>query len=431
MRHISGTIRVDGNNGTGFGLDVRNTTNGDGINVFVDGRGTVSFGSSRGVEGNSQAGVGVVAGSNTGIGLQATSGTNIIAEFYNQVARAAYISNSGAVNATSFVKSGGTAFEFLKADGTVDSNLYVTFGRTLTINGVTQDLSANRTFNVGTVTGSGTGGIVPRFSTSTSLTNSNIYIATDETIGDMVGIGASPNSSPGYPNRLYVNGTSYFSGSITTNGAISTSQSVTAAFFIRTGGTASQFLKADGSVDSTSYTPTSRTLTINGVSYDLTGNRSWTVGDISGSGAANYVAKFSGTTSLTTGILYDTGSALGVNTTGPLATLHVAGGFIMENQFNRNTVNYTLVATDAGKVIEMNVSSANSVNVPLNSSVPFPIGTEIFIMQYGTGQTSISPVSGVTVRSKANYKKIGSQYTGACLLKVGTDEWYLVGSLVA
>jgi hypothetical protein len=59
---------------------------------------------------------------------------------------------SGSVTASSFIKSGGTSSQFLKADGSVDSTTYVPIGRTITINGTTQDLSANRTFNVGTVT---------------------------------------------------------------------------------------------------------------------------------------------------------------------------------------------------------------------------------------------------------------------------------------
>ena len=64
----------------------------------------------------------------------------------------------GNVTANSFIKSGGTSTQFLKADGSVDSTTYVPVGRTITINGTTQDLSANRTFNVGTVTSvSGTG----------------------------------------------------------------------------------------------------------------------------------------------------------------------------------------------------------------------------------------------------------------------------------
>jgi hypothetical protein len=59
---------------------------------------------------------------------------------------------SSSVTASSFIKSGGTSAQFLKADGSVDSTTYVPVGRTITINGTTQDLSADRTYNVGTVT---------------------------------------------------------------------------------------------------------------------------------------------------------------------------------------------------------------------------------------------------------------------------------------
>jgi predicted heme/steroid binding protein len=52
---------------------------------------------------------------------------------------------------------------------------------------------------------------------------------------------------------------------------------MSAAFIEIEGGTAQQFLKADGSLDSTLYTPESRTLTINGVTYDLSENRTWTI----------------------------------------------------------------------------------------------------------------------------------------------------------
>ncbi len=45
--------------------------------------------------------------------------------------------------------------------------------------------------------------------------------------------------------------------------------SIEASAFIVPGGLASQFVKADGSLDGTSYVPFARTLTINGTTYDL------------------------------------------------------------------------------------------------------------------------------------------------------------------
>jgi hypothetical protein len=113
------------------------------------------------------------------------------------------------------------------------------------------------------------------------------------------------------------------------------------------------------------------------------------------------------------------------------ALLQVSGGLTALNMFNRQTASYTLVLTDQGKIVEMNVAGANNLTVPLNSSVAFPTGTEITILQYGAGQTTIVATGGVTLRSESSWLKIGARYTGVTLIKVGTDEWYVVGRLSA
>jgi hypothetical protein len=99
------------------------------------------------------------------------------------------------------------------------------------------------------------------------------------------------------------------------------------------------------------------------------------------------------------------------------------------NVYNTQTASYTLVLADASKIVEMNVGSANTVTVPNNSSVAFPIGTEITVMQYGAGNTTIVAASGVTFRSKDFSTRIGDQYTGATLIKRDTNEWYLIGNI--
>lgn len=57
---------------------------------------------------------------------------------------------TGSISGVSFVKTNGTSQQFLKADGSVDSGSYVSSSLTLTINGTTQDLSTDRTFNIPT-----------------------------------------------------------------------------------------------------------------------------------------------------------------------------------------------------------------------------------------------------------------------------------------
>jgi hypothetical protein len=95
----------------------------------------------------------------------------------------------------------------------------------------------------------------------------------------------------------------------------------------------------------------------------------------------------------------------------------------------RQNASYTIALTDRGKLIEMNSSSANNLTVPLNSSVAFPIGTNIDIMQYGSGQTTVVATSGVTIASAGGALKLSAQYSGASLVKANTDVWYLFGDI--
>jgi hypothetical protein len=96
---------------------------------------------------------------------------------------------------------------------------------------------------------------------------------------------------------------------------------------------------------------------------------------------------------------------------------------------NRQTASYTLVLSDADKLVEMNVGSANNLTVPLNSSVAFATGTQILLAQYGAGQTTIVATSGVTIRSNGAKLKLNAQYSGATLVKIAENEWYLFGDI--
>jgi hypothetical protein len=98
---------------------------------------------------------------------------------------------------------------------------------------------------------------------------------------------------------------------------------------------------------------------------------------------------------------------------------------------NRQTASYTLVLSDADKLVEMNVATANDLTIPLNSSVAFATGTQILVAQYGAGQTTVVATSGVNVRSNGGKLKLNVQYSGATLIKIATDEWYLFGDIVA
>lgn len=96
---------------------------------------------------------------------------------------------------------------------------------------------------------------------------------------------------------------------------------------------------------------------------------------------------------------------------------------------NTQTASYTLALTDRGGMVRMNVASANTLTVPPNSAVAFPVGTQLVISQAGAGQTTIVAGSGVTVNSNGSKMKFNGQWSGATLVKVGSDQWTLFGDL--
>jgi hypothetical protein len=67
----------------------------------------------------------------------------------------------------------------------------------------------------------------------------------------------------------------------------------------------------------------------------------------------------------------------------------------------------------------------------LNSSVAIPINSKIDVTQYGAGATTITAASGVTIRSFSSFLKLAGQYAACTLVKIGTDEWYAYGNLIA
>lgn len=101
-------------------------------------------------------------------------------------------------------------------------------------------------------------------------------------------------------------------------------------------------------------------------------------------------------------------------------------------QFNpQSGTNYPLTMADSNKDVNMSSASANTITIPLNATVAFPIGTVIGVNQYGAGQTSFVGAVGVVIRSTSSFLKIAARYGGAVLKKIGTDEWLLQGSLSA
>lgn len=97
---------------------------------------------------------------------------------------------------------------------------------------------------------------------------------------------------------------------------------------------------------------------------------------------------------------------------------------------NAQTASYTAVLADKDKLIEISNGSANTFTVPPNSSVAYPVGTQLRILQTGAGQTTITPGSGVTINGTPGLK-LRAQWSSATLIKRATDSWVAIGDLSA
>jgi len=96
---------------------------------------------------------------------------------------------------------------------------------------------------------------------------------------------------------------------------------------------------------------------------------------------------------------------------------------------------YTLVLSDQGDILlASNGSTAGTINVPTNASVAFPTGTQITIIQTGSGQLTIQATTPATTTiastgATSTAPKLRAQYSSATLIKTATDTWYVVGDI--
>ena len=125
------------------------------------------------------------------------------------------------------------------------------------------------------------------------------------------------------------------------------------------------------------------------------------------------------------------GAAGGTGTSGTSGTSGVDGGGGSAVEINPQTDSYTLVLTDAGKLITAAKSTALTITVPSSSTVDFPTGSVIDIVQTGVGKASFTTASiNVILSSQDSKLSIGAQYVGVSLIKSASDGWLLLGNLI-
>lgn len=117
------------------------------------------------------------------------------------------------------------------------------------------------------------------------------------------------------------------------------------------------------------------------------------------------------------------------NTSGTNTGDQDLSGYATKNiTLDRKTASYTLVVGDNGKMIEMNVASANTLTI--DASI-FSAGNQILISQYGAGQTTITAGAGVTLRSSGGKLKTSAQYSLVTIIAISSTEFYIAGDLTA
>ena len=94
-----------------------------------------------------------------------------------------------------------------------------------------------------------------------------------------------------------------------------------------------------------------------------------------------------------------------------------------------NTATKTLALSDANKLFICSSIGNQTLTIPTNEDIAFPIGTMITFLLTSTNAVTFSGASGVTLTSMDSLVELATQYGMASLIKTDTNTWQLVGAL--
>jgi hypothetical protein len=94
------------------------------------------------------------------------------------------------------------------------------------------------------------------------------------------------------------------------------------------------------------------------------------------------------------------------------------------------TANYTLVATDVGKLITMTSASALSLSIPTDAAVTWPVGARVDVLVMGAGMVTVSAAfPGTTTVNGTPSLVSRAQWSAFSLIKRAANLWVVVGDL--
>jgi hypothetical protein len=125
----------------------------------------------------------------------------------------------------------------------------------------------------------------------------------------------------------------------------------------------------------------------------------------------------------------------GTNTTEYTFTpqrVHQAAAVAPANIVAAETADFTFSLAEANRITPVDSASAENATVPQNSSVAFPVGTVLAIIQEGAGQVTWVADTNVTLNVESSLTLLSKgQHAVSFAIKMATNEWTVAGNLEA
>jgi hypothetical protein len=303
---------------------------------------------------------------------------------------------------------------------------YVPVVRTLTINGVAFDLSANRSWTVGTGSVTSVGLSIP---TGFAVANSPVTTSGTIALTFAAGYSLPTNASQAtwdsaYTNRITTLTTTGSSGSAT---LISNTLNIPTYTLVGLGGMSNPFSAALGQLIYSNSAGAPLSLAPNTTTtkkyLSMTGDGTsgaapvWdTISGITGSGTTNYVAKFTSSSAVGNSLIFDNGTNVGINVATPAQKLNIQGDGVRLRLSTAS--NPSVYYFD----IEQNYNSANTLNFYATN------GNNILRWIYDTNDLCLQP-AGANVAIGTTIANARLQVNGGGLATTGGTAFMLSAGL--
>jgi hypothetical protein len=192
------------------------------------------------------------------------------------------------------------------------------------------------------------------------------------------------------------------------------------------------------------YTPVTnaRTLTINGTTYDLSADRSWTISGTIGGLTSGYIPKATSASTLGNSLIYDNGTIVGIGTTSPsLGKLQVEGDGIVINTEGSAAAKYLYFrysnggdlrsdsfltfSTGGSPTEKMRITSGGNLLVGTTTDSGYKLdvnGTSRFSSNfYVSGGTNVNTGNGIHMYYESSYSQIQLNSATGSLIDFSTS----------